>query len=232
LAEPPFQARAAALAETVALVRGLWGGAPVTLQGAHVRATDARLATRPVQTPHVPLLIAGGGERVTLRQVAAHADMCNFGPSDAYGSAWGLPEIRRKLAALRRHCAAVGRPYGAILRSHLGSAAAAETEAALDAKLAARPGQAALVEAPREPGLPRRLAGHYRVPSVEHAAYVNVAGTPAQLVAYYQGLVDAGMRYFILGSGTDAETLRLLADAVIPRLTIPECRNDSSDGER
>ncbi len=100
LAYPPFPERAAVLAETVALVRGLWAGAPVTLQGTHVRAVDARLATRPVQAPHVPLLIAGGGERITLRQVAQHADMCNFGPTGATGSAWGLPEVRRKLPRL------------------------------------------------------------------------------------------------------------------------------------
>jgi hypothetical protein len=45
-------------------------------------------------------LIAGGGERITLRQVAQHADMCNFGPNGATGSAWGLPEVRRKLPRL------------------------------------------------------------------------------------------------------------------------------------
>src|SRR5262249_33173194 len=100
LADPPFRERAAALSETITLVRRLWTGAPATLHGVHVRADDARLATCPVQVPHVPLLLAGGGERVTLRQVAAHADACNFGPSDATGAAWGLPEVRRKLAAL------------------------------------------------------------------------------------------------------------------------------------
>jgi alkanesulfonate monooxygenase SsuD/methylene tetrahydromethanopterin reductase-like flavin-dependent oxidoreductase (luciferase family) len=45
LAQPPFPARAAAVAETVALVRGLWGDAPVTLQGEHVRASDPLLVT-------------------------------------------------------------------------------------------------------------------------------------------------------------------------------------------
>jgi alkanesulfonate monooxygenase SsuD/methylene tetrahydromethanopterin reductase-like flavin-dependent oxidoreductase (luciferase family) len=33
LTEPPFPERAAALAETIALVRGLWDEAPVTLRG-------------------------------------------------------------------------------------------------------------------------------------------------------------------------------------------------------
>ena len=63
-------------------------------------------------------------------------------------------------------------------------------------------------------------------------AYMNVAGNPAPLVAASQRRGDAGRRSCILGSGTDAETLRLLANAIIPRLTIPERRNDFTDGER
>jgi len=215
---PPFPARAAALAETVALVRGLWGAAPVTMAGGHARADHARLATRPVQIPHVPLLIAGGGERVTLRQVAAHADACNFGANGAAGGAWGLPEVRRKLAVLDAHCAAVGRSPAAVLRSHVSWAVLAETEAAVEAKLAARPNLAGAVEAAREPGLPRRLTVYYRIPSLEHVANITVAGTPAQLVAYYQALAGAGMRYFIVNVGSDPEALRLLGEAVMPHL--------------
>ena len=221
LAYPPFPERAAALAETIALVRGLWAETPVTLQGAYVRAEGARLATRPMQTPHVPLLIAGGGERITLRQVAEHADMCNFGPNGATGSAWDLPEVRRKLAALDAHCAAVGRPAGAVLRSHIAWVVLGETEAAVEAALDARPNRADVVEAPREPGLPRRLTAYYRSPSIEHVANVTVAGTPPQFVAYYRALIDAGMRYFVVGPADDPAALRLLAEEVVPHLAVP-----------
>jgi alkanesulfonate monooxygenase SsuD/methylene tetrahydromethanopterin reductase-like flavin-dependent oxidoreductase (luciferase family) len=220
---PPFRERAAAVAETVALVRALWAtdGAPVTLGGAFVRAEQARLATRPVQTPHVPLLIAGGGERITLRQVAAHADACNFGPNGATGSAWGLPEVRRKLAALDAHCEAIGRPPEAVLRSHIAWVVLRATEDAVEAVLAARPNRADMVEAPGEPGLPRRLTAYYRHPSLEHIANVTVAGTPAQFVAYYRALIEAGMRYFVVAPSGDPETLRLLAEEVMPRLPGP-----------
>ena len=91
----------------------------------------------------------------------------------------------------------------------------------MEAKLAARPNRADMVEAPREPGLPRRLTAHYRIPSIEHVANVTVAGTPPQLVAYYRALVDAGMRYFIVGPDGDPETLRLLAEEVVPHLAVP-----------
>jgi alkanesulfonate monooxygenase SsuD/methylene tetrahydromethanopterin reductase-like flavin-dependent oxidoreductase (luciferase family) len=216
LGEPPLRERAVAMAETIALVRGLWSGQPVTLHGRFVRATDARLGTCPVQQPHVPLLIAGGGERVTLRQVAEHADVCNFGPSGAMGSAWELTDVRRKLAALRRHCEDVGRPAAAVLRSYICPVAAGETEAAVAAKLAARADADQLSEAEPEPGMPRQFTTRYRRPGAEHIAHRFVAGTPPQLVAYYQALVAAGMRYFIVSG--DGETLRLLAEEVIPHL--------------
>jgi alkanesulfonate monooxygenase SsuD/methylene tetrahydromethanopterin reductase-like flavin-dependent oxidoreductase (luciferase family) len=219
LPEPPFRARAQALAETIALVRGLWSEEPATLHGTYVHADDAHLATRPVQQPHVPLLIAGGGERITLRQVAEHADMCNFGPNGAAGSAWGLDEVRRKLAALRRHCAAVGRPYDAVLRSHWGSVLVGATDDAVEALLAALSARTRLTELPQEPGLPRHFTTHYTVPSVEDVAYVITAGTPAQLVAYYRALVQAGMQYFIVPLGNDPETVRLFAEQVVPQVS-------------
>ena len=95
----------------------------------------------------------------------------------------------------------------------------AETEAAVEAKLAARRSRADLVEAEPEPGLPRRFTTHYRIPSIEHLAMMTVAGTPRQLLAYYRALIAAGMRYFIVSFGQDVETLRLLGEAVMPRLS-------------
>jgi alkanesulfonate monooxygenase SsuD/methylene tetrahydromethanopterin reductase-like flavin-dependent oxidoreductase (luciferase family) len=188
------------------------------MHGRHVRAAAARLASRPVQEPHVPLLIGGGGERVTLRQVAQYADVCNFGPTAGMGSAWGVAEVRRKLAALERHCADLGRPYEAVLRSHTSTPVIAATEAAVEARLAARADRATMEEDERAPGRPRQFTTHYRVPSVEHATYKVTAGTPAQFVAYYRDLIDAGMQYFVLACGQDAELLRVLAEEVIPHL--------------
>lgn len=219
VAEPPFRERATALEETVGLVRGLWREEPVTMHGRFARAEDARLASRPVQQPHVPLLIAGGGEKVTLRQVARHADMCNFGPSGAYGSAWGVEDVRRKLEALRRHCADAGRPYDAVLRSHFGGLVLGATDEEVEARLAKRPNRAEMVEAEREPGMPRAFTSHYRYASVEHLASTTVAGTPEQLAEYYRRVVEAGMRYFIVG-GLDPETARLFAEEVIPRVQV------------
>ena len=46
-----------------------------------------------------------------------------------------------------------------------------------------------------------------------------VAATVPEAIAYYNGLVEAGLNYFIASVwGADIETLQLLAERVIPEL--------------
>ncbi len=75
----------------------------MSVRGEHVRLAEANVVPGPVQKPYVPVLIAGGGERVTLRQVARFADMCNFGASPITGGANTNEDVLRKLDALRTH---------------------------------------------------------------------------------------------------------------------------------
>jgi probable F420-dependent oxidoreductase len=75
-----------------------------------IEARLARLDPPPVRAP-LPLLIGGGGERVTLRLVAEHATMWNsFGPPDAYAA---------KNAVLDGWCERVGRDPAEIERTIL-----------------------------------------------------------------------------------------------------------------
>jgi probable F420-dependent oxidoreductase len=70
----------------------------------------AKLDPPPVQQP-LPLLIGGGGEKVTLRLVAENAQLWNgFGPPEDYA---------RKNAILDEHCAAAGRDPADIERTVL-----------------------------------------------------------------------------------------------------------------
>jgi len=74
-----------------------------TLEAALPRIANrlARLNPPPLRRP--PLLIAGSGQRFTLRLVAAHADAWHYGFPERPA------EVEPALAALRRWCAAVGR---------------------------------------------------------------------------------------------------------------------------
>jgi alkanesulfonate monooxygenase SsuD/methylene tetrahydromethanopterin reductase-like flavin-dependent oxidoreductase (luciferase family) len=62
-----------------------------------------------VQQPHIPLLIGGAGEQVTLKLVAQYADACNV--------LGDIATLQRKFAILKQHCEAIGRNYQSIQRT-------------------------------------------------------------------------------------------------------------------
>jgi F420-dependent oxidoreductase-like protein len=114
------------LEEAVRLILAMWTDRRTTFHGKYFHAEDAILEPKPVQRPHPPVMIAGGGEQRTLWVVARLADACNV---------FGDPgEVARKFAILRRHCEAEGRSYEAIEKTILTSFLLARDEAALAAK--------------------------------------------------------------------------------------------------
>lgn len=189
--------RQVALEEAVAIINGLWGPEPFTFRGEHFAVEQMHVNPPPLQHPRPPLMIAGGGERGTLRQVAQYADASNFGAWQVLGGAETPEQIRHKLEVLRGHCAALGRPYDEILRTYFtGSLILAPNQAALTAKLARV----------FPLGLPDWVGPVY--------------ATPEQAIEHYQERVEAGIQYFVvqLIDCTDEETLELLAHAVMPRV--------------
>lgn len=189
--------RQEALEETIQIVRGLWGSSPFTFQGKYMQIDQCFLSVGPVQQPYVPLLIAGGGEKVTLRQVAHYADASNFGPHPDTGGASSTEDVVRKCDVLRAHCAAAGRPEDAVLRTHVTlPLVMGETRAALAVKQDAVPAYL------RNPFLSSEMAFH-----------------PSDAIAYYRTLVQAGIQYFIMILWqNDLETLHMLAQQVLPAL--------------
>jgi F420-dependent oxidoreductase-like protein len=124
---PPRPAvRIRQMEEAVQLIRTLWVEPCASFQGQYFRAHEAILEPKPVQRPHPPILIGGGGEQLTLRVVAREADACNvFGSPD---------EVRHKFEVLKRHCETEGRDFQAIQRTNLAGFLLARTEAELRAK--------------------------------------------------------------------------------------------------
>lgn len=194
---PSVRERQQALEETIQIVRGLWREEPLTYQGACFRLNKATGTPGPVQQPHVPLMIGGGGERVTLRQVAQYADVANFAAHSWAGSAFTLADVTRKYDVLRRHCEALGRPYECILRTYWNAPVIlAETHAAVQAKVAT-------ISEERQESFRSSM----------------VATTPREAIAHYRALAAAGVQYFMAGLwGYDIETMRLLAEHVMPEV--------------
>ncbi len=100
--------RLARLDEACQVIKSLFSNEKSHFDGVFYQLADASLEPKPVQRP-LPLLIGGGGEKVTLRITARWADEWNV---------WGNVEtLRHKSRVLERHCADVGRDPGEIQRS-------------------------------------------------------------------------------------------------------------------
>jgi alkanesulfonate monooxygenase SsuD/methylene tetrahydromethanopterin reductase-like flavin-dependent oxidoreductase (luciferase family) len=90
------------LEEACVVIKKLWTEEKADFDGRYYHLDGAIASPRPLQRPHPPIWIGGGGERRTLRIVAQHADVWNM----AGGT---VEDARHKLEVLRRHCADVGR---------------------------------------------------------------------------------------------------------------------------
>jgi alkanesulfonate monooxygenase SsuD/methylene tetrahydromethanopterin reductase-like flavin-dependent oxidoreductase (luciferase family) len=185
-------ARQARLEETLRIVRPLLRGETVRFFGEYVRADSAVLDPPPVQQPYVPILVAGGGERTTLRYVVEYADACNLGAVGWAGGVYTPGDISRKLSVLGERCAEAGRPEQEVLRTGLAMAVLGETPKKAKAKLAAIG--------------PERTSFFGQLP---------IVGTPDEVATQVQTLVTAGFQYLIF-IALDPETLRLLGERVMP----------------
>jgi probable F420-dependent oxidoreductase len=86
----PVRVRQARLAESVTVLKGCFGAEPFTFAGEHYTITDYDAQPKPVQQPHPPFFIGGGG-RATLELAAREAQTVGFAPRILRG---GVPDPR------------------------------------------------------------------------------------------------------------------------------------------
>ncbi len=67
------------LEEALPIIRRLWSEDNVTAQGRFYNVADLSILPRPVQTPHPPVMVGGGGQRI-LSLAARHADIVALNP--------------------------------------------------------------------------------------------------------------------------------------------------------
>ena len=126
---PETPERLGRLREALQVILAMWTQEEAVFEGKYYQIKGAINQPKGVQKPHIPILIGGGGEKVTLKLVAQYADACNVGGGD-------VELITHKLAVLKQHCEAVGRDYNGIWRTTtIDYCALAETEEAAIAKL-------------------------------------------------------------------------------------------------
>jgi F420-dependent oxidoreductase-like protein len=176
------------LRETVEIVKSMWTNAETTYEGKYYRLERANCDPKPLQKPTPPVWIGGGGEKVTLRVVAEHADVSNFGSS--------VEEFVRKREILKGHCAAIGRDEETIRKTVSSEIFIRETE-----KEILEAGSRSLWGEPAESWRSKALVG-----------------TPEQVSEKIQRYLDAGCTGFVpwCPDYPSTETLELFARHVMP----------------
>lgn len=125
---PDGSTRLHQLREAVQVILAMWTQEQAVFEGNYYQICGAINQPKGIQKPHVPLLIGGGGEQVTLKLVAQYADACNITNVD-------ITILEHKLSLLKRYCEEIGRDYHSVKRTILLTCALAETEEAALAKI-------------------------------------------------------------------------------------------------
>jgi len=196
--------RIAMLAEGVEILSQLWRDGTSTFSGRHYTTDGALCWPKPLQEGGIPLWIAGGGERKTLRIAAQHAACTNFGGT--------LEEFTHKSDVLRGHCADLGTDFDAITRSANYNVVLGRDEAEVRARreeIRAR----LLTRAPADV-VEAEMARAYALDSPG-------VGTPEQVVEKLGPVIAAGMTYpitYFSDAAYDTSGIELFEREVIPAL--------------
>ncbi|KKW62578.1 LLM class F420-dependent oxidoreductase [Mycolicibacterium elephantis] len=200
---PSAGERLGRLDEGVQIMRDAWRDGQVTFHGKHYQVDGAIVAPKPLQEGGIPLWIAGGGEKVTLRIAAKYAQYTNF-TSEPEG-------FMHKSQVLAEHCRAVGTDYGAIVRSANFNSVIGESEADVKSRVERlRARQVAKADAAAVDA----MLGSVTAPE-------SASGTPEQVVEKLKRMRELGCEYAILyfpEAAYDRSGIELFEREVIPAL--------------
>jgi F420-dependent oxidoreductase-like protein len=190
------------LDEGVQIMRQLWSTGTASLHGKYYQLDGAIGRPLPLQEGGIPLWIAGGGEKKTLRIAAQYAQYTNF---DA------TPEtFRHKSEVLAAHCRDLGTDFDAIVRSGNYNVIIGETEKDVQDKLG-------WMRSHYQPLIPAdRLDTAY-----EQFKSGPLVGTPEQLVERLTDARGMGLTYaitYFLDAAYDRSSIDLFTREVIPAL--------------
>jgi len=200
---PSAGERLAMLDEGVQIMIQAWTAGVATFAGKHYQVDGAICRPLPLQDGGIPLWIAGGGERKTLRIAAEYAQYTNF---DA------TPEVfRHKSDVLAEHCRDLGRDFGEIVRSGNYNVVIGETDKDVKDKLA-------------------WIVAHYEalVPADQLERYKKMfetgplVGTPELIIERLREAEQLGLSYAIgnfVDLAYDRGSVELFERRVIPELS-------------
>ncbi|RNI23159.1 LLM class F420-dependent oxidoreductase [Flexivirga caeni] len=205
---PSAGERLGRLREGVEIFRQAWTTGSATLDGKYYQVDGALCYPQPLQTTspanRIPLWVAGGGPKVTLKIAAQYADYTNY---------FGNPEeFAAKTEILRGHCRDVGRDFEEITLTGNTNVIIADNQAELDDKLAAvadRMIAGGMTQADAQTHVERSLRGQATV------------GTAEQVAEGLRTMRDAGLTYAITyfpDAAYDRSTIERFEREIMPEI--------------
>jgi alkanesulfonate monooxygenase len=192
---PPLGERFERLEEQLAIIHGMWStpeGDRFAHAGTHYRVEDSPALPKPVQRPHPPIVMGGGGERRTPRLAATYADEFNVPP---------FPHTPEQAAAMfdrvRQACDRQGRDPSSLRCSSAMVVCCGADEAEYR----------------------RRAANIGR--EADQLRQQGAAGTPDEVVAKLRAFAAAGAdrAYLQVFDLDDLDHIRLVGREVLPRVS-------------
>ncbi|GAA6527322.1 LLM class F420-dependent oxidoreductase [Intrasporangium sp. DVR] len=208
---PSAGERLGRLREGVRIFRDMWTTGSATLDGKYYQVDGALCAPRPLQgtslpgseSNGIPIWVAGGGEKVTLRIAARYADYTNFF-DDA-------ETFSRKSDILAQHCTDVGRDFESIVRTGDFNVVIGETEAEVEDRLRFH------ADLLRKGGVSEQRAERH----IADLRTQPAVGTPERVIEVLRDMERRGMAYGILyfqEAAYDRSGIELFERAVAPEL--------------
>lgn len=203
---PPIDERIERLEEALRLIKTMWTDTHATFEGDYYQIDSVMNNPPPVQDPHPPVLIGGGGPNM-LRLTARYADIWNVEITARNRG----PPVAEKIEHLERYLAEEGRSPGDVEYSWLGHCLVADSEQRVDEFLdrilpipSASPDQEFELTTAEQ----AREQGDYFI------------GTPAEVVEQIEAVTNLGFERFQLMfvDYPSLDGLRLFADEVMPAL--------------
>jgi alkanesulfonate monooxygenase SsuD/methylene tetrahydromethanopterin reductase-like flavin-dependent oxidoreductase (luciferase family) len=192
LSFPNPRVRIDRLREAIEIIKKMWSEEKASYSGKYYQIQEAVCMPKPLQNPHPPITIAGGGEKLTLKVTAKHADRYDWGH---------LPSIavyKRKLAVLKDYCQAISRDFQGIEKSCWPS------------------GQ--VFFHPEKIGTGKRpLPQKSRKTLADESIFI---GTPQEFMRLIQQYEDLGVTFFMLffGDLPSVNGLKLFAETIIKEI--------------
>jgi F420-dependent oxidoreductase-like protein len=197
---PSAGERLARLDEGVQIMRQLWTEGIAHLDGTHYQVDGAICRPLPLQDGGIPLWIAGGGEKKTLRTAAKYASYTNFD---------GTPDtFRHKSSVLEQHCRDIGRDFDEITRSANFNVIIGATAQEVKDKLA-------WVRSHYEPLLSADELEKY----AKQLAEGPLVGTPDQICERLREVAELGMTYtitYFVDAAYDRSSIEMFEREVVP----------------